>query len=68
MDSSETLDQLIARIGQEEAIRYILSIANGCEQRADLPHIDVKVEYALAKYEGEYEDGKEPVEVLHFKD
>jgi hypothetical protein len=70
MDSSDKIiAAFTAHLGSRDAaLEYLYSLMNGAPQRADLPRVHLKVEYSVAKFDGDITPGKEPVEVLHFKD
>lgn len=63
--TTDILDELRKRFeSEEDLIKYICSIASGGEQRNDLPRIKFRESATLAKFDGEYEPGKQPVEVI----
>jgi hypothetical protein len=70
MSSTQDIyERLKHALGSDDAVlEYIQAILAGKDQRADLPRIKVRETVTLAKFDGEYEPGKEPVEVTTLED
>lgn len=65
MSNEEILAALRERLGTDQAVLdYLTRVAAGEEQRCDLPRVKVLEEVTLAKFDGEFAEGKEPVEVI----